>query len=103
MACGTPVVASNVSSLPEVVQDAAVLVSPRSPEEFADAISRVACDSELRSSMIAKGLGRAGDFSWESSARKVLDVLASVARGQQPADCEKAGQTRVPLGPVSRL
>jgi glycosyltransferase involved in cell wall biosynthesis len=93
MACGTPVVASNSSSFPEVVQDAAVLVSPRSPEEFAGAISRVVRDEELRSSMIAKGLRRAGDFSWEASAGKVLDVLASVARHQAPATMREMSAT----------
>jgi glycosyltransferase involved in cell wall biosynthesis len=85
MACGIPVVASNSSSIPEVVQDAAVLVSPRSPQAFADAISRVVCDSELRSSLVAKGLRRAADFSWESSAKAILDLLASFGPAAQKA------------------
>jgi glycosyltransferase involved in cell wall biosynthesis len=85
MACGTPVVASNSSSIPEVVQDAAVLVSPRSPEEFAGAIRRVLSDSGLRGLLIARGLRRAAEFSWESSARKVLDVLASVGSADKHA------------------
>jgi glycosyltransferase involved in cell wall biosynthesis len=79
MACGVPLVASNASSMPEVVQDAGVLVSPRSPEGFADAIRRVSSDSELRASMIARGLRRAADFSWEVSARKIHDLLTRCA------------------------
>jgi glycosyltransferase involved in cell wall biosynthesis len=94
MACGTPLVASNSSSIPEVVQDAALLVSPRSPEAFADAISRVDSDPELRSSMIAKGLRRAGDFSWECSAREVLNVLVGTAGREATANLRTSATVR---------
>jgi glycosyltransferase involved in cell wall biosynthesis len=75
MACGVPVVASDASSIPEVVGDAAVLVSPRRPDDFATAIKKVASDSELRTSMIQKGLRRSKDFSWERTGRKILQVM----------------------------
>lgn len=91
MACGVPIVASNVSSIPEVVQDAALLVSPRHPEEFAEAISRVSGDSSLRTSMILKGLRRASDFSWESAARKILNLLVGLSPPKVQADsCQDA-------------
>jgi glycosyltransferase involved in cell wall biosynthesis len=75
MACGVPVVASNTSSVPEVVQDAGIMVSPRLPEEFADAIARVTGDVALGHSLADKGLKRAREFTWEAAASKVLRIL----------------------------
>jgi glycosyltransferase involved in cell wall biosynthesis len=75
MACGTPVVASNTSSMPEVVQDAGILASPHQPSEFAEAITRVIADAGLAQSLREKGLARAGQFTWEAAARKVWRVL----------------------------
>jgi glycosyltransferase involved in cell wall biosynthesis len=70
MASGTPVVTSNVSSLPEVAGDAAVLVDPYDPQAIADGIYRVLTDERLRREMVHKGIARAGQFSWEQSARR---------------------------------
>ncbi len=78
MACGTPVIASNVSSLPEVVGDAGILVSPQEPEDIAVAICRVLNDAQLREEMRAKGLSRAACFSWEKAAQQTLDVYREV-------------------------
>ena len=75
MACGTPVIASNTSSVPEVVANAAILVSPSRPEEFADAIAQVAGDGALGRSLSERGLKRAGQFTWEAAASKVLRIL----------------------------
>jgi glycosyltransferase involved in cell wall biosynthesis len=80
MACGTPVVTSNVSSLPEVMGDAALLVDPYSAEAIADAMRRVLTDTALRSDLSARGLARAGEFSWERSARRVREIYDEVAR-----------------------
>jgi glycosyltransferase involved in cell wall biosynthesis len=74
MASGTPVVTSNVSSLPEVAGDAAVLVDPYRPEAIADGIERVLCDESLRRELRAKGLARARQFSWEASVRRVREI-----------------------------
>lgn len=74
MACGTPTVVSNVSSLPEVVGDAGLLVSPDEVEELAVAIWRVLDDSELHQTLREKGLKRAQQFSWRKAARQHLDV-----------------------------
>ena len=74
MASGTPVVVSNVSSLPEVAGDAALLVDPYDPQSIAGGIERVLCDETLRLELRAKGLIRAKQFSWESSVRRVREI-----------------------------
>lgn len=79
MASGTPVVVSNVSSLPEVVGDAALLVEPRDPQSIADGIRRVLCDQALRSDLRAKGLVRASQFSWERSVRRIREIYGLAA------------------------
>src|SRR5213075_1474545 len=65
MASGTPVVTSNVSSLPEVAGGAAILVDPYDPSAIADGIERVLSDPALRQELRRKGLARAREFSWE--------------------------------------
>jgi glycosyltransferase involved in cell wall biosynthesis len=80
MASGTPVVTSNVSSLPEVAGDAAILVDPYDPEAIADGIFRVLSDETLRRQMRTKGLARAHQFAWESSVRRVHDIYDQVGR-----------------------
>ncbi len=81
MASGTPVVTSNVSSLPEVAGDAAVLVDPYLPQAIADGIHTVLTDETLRRSLRQKGLARAAQFSWEQSVRRVLDIYRDAAHG----------------------
>ena len=71
MACGTPVVTSNVSSLPEVVGDAAVLVDPYSVPDIAEGLERVLDSEELQADLSARGRIRAGHFSWERSAEAI--------------------------------
>ncbi len=88
MASGTPVVTSNVSSLPEVAGDAAVLVDPYDPEAIADGIYRVLTNDTLRNELRTKGLARAGHFSWESSVRRVRDIYREV--GSVPAFARSA-------------
>ncbi len=84
MASGAPVVTSNVSSLPEVAGDAAVLVDPYDPEAIADAIHRVLTSEQLRCELRRKGLARAGQFSWEDSARRVRAIY-DLAAGSEGA------------------
>jgi glycosyltransferase involved in cell wall biosynthesis len=71
MACGTPVVTSRLSSLPEVVGDAALLVDPYRVEDIAGGIALLLDQPQLRSSLIEKGLARARAFSWERSVRAI--------------------------------
>lgn len=80
MACGTPVVASNTSALPEVAGDAALLVDPRDEAGLASAISRVLDDAALRSDLAARGVARAREFSWARCARDTLRVYEEAMR-----------------------
>lgn len=74
MACGTPVVTSNVSSMPEIAGDAACFVDPLSVASIAGGIEAMASDEALRRKLSAKGLERASLFSWRRTARKTLEV-----------------------------
>ena len=94
MASGTPVVTSNVSSLPEVAGDAAVLVDPYHPEAIADGIRRVLTDPQLRAELKLKGLARARQFSWETSARRVRDIYREVAASPAVAPAAAAATER---------
>jgi glycosyltransferase involved in cell wall biosynthesis len=75
MACGRPVVCSNTSSLPEVVGDAGVLVSPYDIEGLANAIGELISDPDRRAHLGQLGLVRSRDFTWNASARRLLDVF----------------------------
>ena len=79
MACGTPAIVSNVSSFPEVVGDAGLLVDPNNAEELAVAMWRILDDAELRACLVEKGLKRAALFSWDRAARETLDLYHSLA------------------------
>ena len=78
MACGTPVITSNTSSLPEVVGDAGIMVDPYDVDGLADAMHRVLTDEGSRADMIKKGLERTKMFSWEKCARETLEVYEEV-------------------------
>jgi glycosyltransferase involved in cell wall biosynthesis len=78
MACGTPVICSRVSSLPEVVGDAALLIDPHDTADIARSIQRVLRDDRLQQDLTRKGLERASLFSWDRAAQQVLDILLSV-------------------------
>jgi glycosyltransferase involved in cell wall biosynthesis len=72
MACGTPVITSNVSCLPEVAGDAAVLVDPYSVPELTDSMYKVFADAALREALCARGLARATLFTWQRTAQQTL-------------------------------
>lgn len=72
MACGTPVITSNTSSLPEVVGDAALKVDPHDVEAIAEALARLLEDADLRQQLREAGLARARLFSWERTARETI-------------------------------
>ncbi|MDI6821815.1 MAG: glycosyltransferase family 1 protein [Actinomycetota bacterium] len=79
MACGTPVITSDTSSLPEVIGDAGILINPEDTQELANRMRKVLTDSELRKELSRKGLERAKQFSWEKTARQTLDLYREVA------------------------
>jgi glycosyltransferase involved in cell wall biosynthesis len=81
MASGTPVITSNVSSLPEVVGDAAMLIDPYQPDAIAGAIRRVMLDDRLRDDMRERGLARVREFSWARSIRRVREIYDEVLAG----------------------
>jgi glycosyltransferase involved in cell wall biosynthesis len=78
MASGTPVVTSNVSSMPEVTGGAALLIDPYDPDAIAGGIRRVLTDQALRDDLRARGLARAREFSWARSAERVRAIYDEV-------------------------
>ena len=88
MAHGTPVVTSNVSSLPEVVGGAAVLVNPENVFEIMRALHRVLRDQALRHRMKERGYQQAAKFSWEKSVQRIVEAYREIANG-------KAGRRRM--------
>lgn len=80
MACGTPVVAADTSSLPEVIGDAGLLVNPEDEIAIAAALTRILSDSDLHAEYRIRARKRAAAFSWERCARETLAVLEEVAR-----------------------
>jgi len=84
MVHGTPVVTSNVSSLPEVVGNAAVLVNPENVFEIMRALHRTLMDKALRDRMKERGYKQAARFSWETSVRRILEAYGQIAHGGRP-------------------
>jgi len=78
MACGTPVITSNTSSLPEVVGDAAIVVDPYDVKSFTEKMYTLLTDQTLRENIITRGLARSKIFSWEEAARKTRKVYEQV-------------------------
>lgn len=80
MACGAPVIASNASSLPEILGDAALLVDPRDVGAIADATEHMITSPSLRDELRAKGFAQAAKYSWERAAQQTLQVYEKVSR-----------------------
>jgi glycosyltransferase involved in cell wall biosynthesis len=80
MACGTPVIASNLTSLPEVCYDSALLIDPYNVDDLSYAIERVLNDSLLMLNMIKKGLMRSSNFSWEDTALKTIAAYKTMVK-----------------------
>jgi len=79
MACGTPVLSSSVSAIPEVAGDAATLVDPSDPEAIADGLGRIVEDGALRSRLSEAGVERARGFTWSATAERTAAVLRESA------------------------
>jgi glycosyltransferase involved in cell wall biosynthesis len=80
MACGTPVCASNTSSIPEVVGEAGLLFDPHEPNQIGDAMRRLLTDSSLRAELVQRGLVQARRFTWDNAAAAVLEELEKAGR-----------------------
>jgi len=81
-ACGAPVIASNVTSLPEILGESAILVPPRDTDAIARAVAKVVANSELRAALREKGFANVKRFSWQRAAEETLAVLEET--GNQP-------------------
>jgi glycosyltransferase involved in cell wall biosynthesis len=80
MRCGTPVITSNTSSLPEVAGDAALLVNARDVDAIAGAIGQIVSDAALRADLIARGHAQTAKFTWHHAAEQTLRTLENVVR-----------------------
>ncbi|MCC6834857.1 MAG: glycosyltransferase family 4 protein [Cytophagales bacterium] len=78
MACGTPIITSSTSSMPEVVEDAALLVNPLHPEQIANAIETLLTDSAARARLVANGYERVKTFNWLNNAKQTLSIYIEV-------------------------
>lgn len=82
MACGVPVIASEVSSLPEVVGDTGLLINPHDAEAVAQAIQRLITDPGARQHLAQKALARSGEFTWEKCVAQTIDAYRQVLKGR---------------------
>jgi glycosyltransferase involved in cell wall biosynthesis len=80
MACGTPAITSNVSSLPEVAGDAALTITPTDTRALSAAMTQVLCDAALRAQLRERGLRQAAQFSWQRTAQQTAQVYADVLK-----------------------
>ena len=84
LACGTPVIAMSMTSLPEILQNSALLVEGKNAQAWANTIVKVITDANLRDYLVNRGLQRAANFSWEQCARETLQVYETALTESQP-------------------
>jgi glycosyltransferase involved in cell wall biosynthesis len=84
MACGTPVICSNVSSLPEVAGEAAIQITPTAVREWSQALNRISTDAGLRANLRDRGLKQAARFTWEATARQTYALYQEVYAAHHP-------------------
>lgn len=80
MACGTPVVTANVSSMPEAAGDAALLIDPHAVDALTDALDRLLRDESLRTDLIARGYAQAARFTWKRAAQELIAIYDSLLK-----------------------
>jgi len=80
MACGTPVICSNRSSLPELTGEGGITIDPDDIPAFTDALRRVLTDSNLRAELSQRGLAQAATFTWRRTAQETFDAYQEVAQ-----------------------
>jgi len=82
MACGTAVLTSSTSALPEVAGDAAMLVDPHDTAAIADGLERLLCDDVLRADLAARGPAQAAHFTWAETARRIMQAVESLGHSR---------------------
>jgi glycosyltransferase involved in cell wall biosynthesis len=85
MACGTPVIASSVSSMPEVAGDAALLFDPMNVDEMARVLSEVLAGPDRQAQLRARGYAQVQRFTWDAAAARVLQVYTRIDRNRAPS------------------
>jgi glycosyltransferase involved in cell wall biosynthesis len=80
MQCGTPVISSNATSLPEVAGEAAILINPYDKDELSQAMLNLLSDENLRNELTQKGLERAKQFSWSKCAQETVEIYQKIAK-----------------------
>ena len=80
MACGTPVITSNTSAMPEIAGEGGILVNPFKPEEIAEKILLLEEDTTYRNNCIEYGLNRVKQFSWENTAKNTLNIYQTLLK-----------------------
>ena len=85
MCCNVPVITSNVTSMPEVAEDAALLVDPFNVSEIAEAMHTISTNEELRKSLIEKGQKRQANFSWDKTANALWQCIEKTVKAKQDA------------------
>lgn len=83
MSCGTPVIASNVTSMPEILQDAAILIAPSDIDKLCIAMKDILNDEQLRNNLILKGFKRASSLSWDKTARETIDIYKKIIENKK--------------------
>ncbi|WP_181039955.1 glycosyltransferase family 4 protein [Aureitalea marina] len=78
MACGAPVVTSNISSMPEIAGDAAILIDPKNQHDLTDKLIQLLSDSTMKCYFREKGISRASDFDWQHTATKTLEFYNNI-------------------------
>ncbi|MGA2019604.1 MAG: glycosyltransferase, partial [Candidatus Sulfotelmatobacter sp.] len=91
MACGTPVVTSNITAMPEVAGVAALLVDPTSVEQISATMAQIVSDTALRGQLREKGLARAAQFPWASTLARVHDSI-DLRHNSAKIQCSQAQQ-----------
>lgn len=103
MACGAPVVASNLTSLPEVVGRVDALFDPHDPRAIAGKLAQVLQDESFCNALRAHGPAQAARFSWAESARRALDAFEHVHDRRKPSQCYVSGRALPKLALVAPL
>ncbi len=78
MACGTPVITSNVSSMKELAKNVGILIDPKNPSEIAEQIKKLYQNTSLRKELAKKGIKKAKEFTWEKTAKELLNVYEGI-------------------------